>query len=232
MKPLPRLAFSCLIASLSTCLVPLAARADDFLDVDAAFRLQPQAADGRVVLAFEIAPGYYLYRERFAFQPQGDGPQPTDIRYPRGEIKHDPNFDQKMEVYHQAVRIEAGFDAKAPAGETVLKVSYQGCAEAGLCYPPKSRLLRVALGGGGKVTAVADADAGTPPTLSTAQSAVTTPADATATPPAAAPVTAPAAAAAGWAGWPLWLKGLAALAALAGVVLGVRALTTGSKPGA
>lgn len=230
MKPLARLAFSCLLT-----IVTLAAHADDFLDVDAAFRLQPQAADGRVVLAFDIAPGYYLYRERFAFQPQGDGPLPTDIRYPRGEIKHDPNFDQKMEVFHQAVRVEAGFDSKAPAGETVLKVSYQGCADAGLCYPPKSRLLRVTLGEGGKVTAVADADAGTPGALSTLQSAATTTAGSviTSTPVAPAPVAASErATAGGWAAWPLWLKGVAALVALAVVVLGVRALTGASKPGA
>lgn len=230
MKPLARLVFSCLLSL--TGLLPMAARADDFLDVDAAFRLQPQAADGRVALAFEIAPGYYLYRERFAFQAQGDGPLPTDIRYPRGEIKHDPNFDQKMEVFHQAVRVEAGFDAKAPVGETVLKVTYQGCAEAGLCYPPKSRLLRVSLGEGGKVTAVADADAGTPPALSTVQSAATATAGTTATAIPAAPPAAATAPADGWAAWPLWLKGVAALVALAVVVLGVRALTGGSKPGA
>ena len=229
MKPLARLAFACLTTA---CLLPAAARADDFLDVDAAFRLQPQAADGRVALAFDIAPGYYLYRDRFTLRPQGDSPGPTDIRYPKGEIKHDPTFDQKMEVYHQAVRVEAGFDAKTPAGETVLKLTYQGCAEAGLCYPPKTRLLRVSLGDGGKVTAVADADAGTAPALSTLQSAATAASTAAASaPPAVAAPSAPAAAG-GWESWPLWQKAVAALAALAVVVFAVRALSGGGKPSA
>ncbi|WP_374591641.1 protein-disulfide reductase DsbD [Aquabacterium sp.] len=131
-----------------------AAHATDFLPADAAFKLQPRAEQGRVVLGFEIAHGYYLYRERIHVEPLDANVKLGSVDYPKGQIKHDPNFDQDMEVYHDPITVAARFDAQTAAGATVLKVDYQGCAEAGLCYPPQTAYLRVSVAAGGQAQGV------------------------------------------------------------------------------
>ncbi len=128
--------------------------AADFLDVDQAFVLTPQVADGALALAFEVQPGHYLYRERIEVSDE-DTPaaasQPKLV-FPAGQLKHDPTFERDMEVYHQSMAVKV--TVQGSASEHALKVVYQGCAEAGLCYPPQTRRLMVALDAAGHVTAV------------------------------------------------------------------------------
>ncbi len=128
--------------------------AADFLDVEQAFVLTPQVADGALALAFEVQPGHYLYRERIEVSDE-DTPaaasQPKLV-FPEGQLKHDPTFERDMEVYHQSMVVKV--TVQGSASEHALKVVYQGCAEAGLCYPPQTRRLMVALDAAGHVTAV------------------------------------------------------------------------------
>lgn len=111
-----------------------------FLPVDQAFRLELRhEADGRTVVRFIIAEGYYLYRQRFAFEaPPGllTGPVPL----PPGEPKHDEWFGD-VQVYHTGVDIPLPL---APDRGGQVKVTYQGCADRGLCYPPETRVLELA----------------------------------------------------------------------------------------
>ncbi|NML18189.1 protein-disulfide reductase DsbD [Azohydromonas sp. G-1-1-14] len=112
--------------------------AQEFLAAEQAFELQAVGLDaGQARLQWRIAPGYYLYRERFAVSalPSGQPLQPT---LPPGERKDDPNFGV-MEVYHGSVAMQ--LDA---AGAEGLRVTWQGCAEAGLCYPPQTRTVQLA----------------------------------------------------------------------------------------
>ena len=145
---------SLLLACLSALAYAGVAQAADFLPADAAFKLQPRAEQGRVVLGFEIAHGYYLYRERIHVEALDANIKLSAVNFPKGQIKHDPNFDQDMEVYHDPITVAARFDAQTAAGATVLKVDYQGCAEAGLCYPPQTAYLRVSVAAGGQAQGV------------------------------------------------------------------------------
>jgi thiol:disulfide interchange protein DsbD len=109
-----------------------ATAADDFLPPEQAFKLSAELrAGGTVHLAWTIAPGYHLYRDRLVFT----APQVGQPALPDGVRKFDSNFNKEMETYagKLAADLPVKADAKTPF---VLRVGYQGCADAGLCYPP------------------------------------------------------------------------------------------------
>lgn len=106
-----------------------------FLEANQAFSLTVehavQGSDG-VQLHWEIAPGYYLYRDRIkvtAAPEHGLGP----VSLPRGYKKEDPSFGV-VEIYHDSLTLPVHVKAAKE-----LTVTWQGCAEAGLCYPPQTR---------------------------------------------------------------------------------------------
>jgi thiol:disulfide interchange protein DsbD len=109
-----------------------ASAADDFLPPEQAFRLSAELRTGGTVqLAWAIAPGYHLYRDRLVFT----APQVGQPALPDGVRKFDSNFNKEMETYagQLAADLPLKADVKTPF---VLRVGYQGCADAGLCYPP------------------------------------------------------------------------------------------------
>ncbi|KUM39790.1 protein-disulfide reductase DsbD [Pseudomonas sp. EpS/L25] len=111
-----------------------------FLPVDQAFRLeQRRDAEGRPQVRFIIAEGYYLYRQRFAFDAD-PGLLTAPVALPPGEPKHDEWFGD-VQVYHAGVDIPLPL---APDRGGQIKVTYQGCADRGLCYPPETRTLDIA----------------------------------------------------------------------------------------
>lgn len=114
------------------------ASSDGFLEPEQAFKLSMQAKDGQTLLAdFEIAPGYYLYRERIFFKlKEGSTSKIASVDFPKGEMKHDPNFGD-MEVYHQSFKVRLNLQHPgSPPPVMTLKASFQGCSEKGLCYAP------------------------------------------------------------------------------------------------
>lgn len=121
----------------------------DFLEPERAFQLSAdQPAADLLELRFKVAPGYYMYRERFelASQPESSINSAAAV-FPTGEVKYDPTFEKDMEVYHQDVLIRVPL---ALAGQPArLRVTSQGCADAGLCYPPMSHLVTLAPQGAG-----------------------------------------------------------------------------------
>ncbi|GGX89148.1 protein-disulfide reductase DsbD [Massilia dura] len=106
--------------------------ADDFLAPEQAFQVGAELRGDRTVrLAWAIAPGYHLYRERLVF----GSPQTGQPALPDGLRKFDANFNKEMETH--AGRLVADLPLKAGAkAPFLLKVGYQGCADEGLCYPP------------------------------------------------------------------------------------------------
>ncbi|MFA1751803.1 protein-disulfide reductase DsbD family protein [Xanthomonas campestris] len=116
----------------------------DLLPVDQAFALSAKA-DGRdrIALTWKIAPGYYLYRHRISVK-SGQGFTAGALDLPEGESKHDEFFG-KVQTYRTA--LQASLAGKAAPGQrsAILQVQYQGCADAGVCYPPQRRELRVDL---------------------------------------------------------------------------------------
>ena len=120
----------------------------DFLPVHEAFKLSLVQADAQTIkLRFVATDGYYLYRHRFHFNSD-----PTDIALgppviPKGEAKHDEFFGD-VEVYHGVVDIELPRKPEDSRAFTLL-VSYQGCADKGLCYPPETERLAIPGSGSG-----------------------------------------------------------------------------------
>ncbi|MEZ5536901.1 MAG: protein-disulfide reductase DsbD [Thiolinea sp.] len=127
-----------------------ALKQEDLLHPDKAFQVSASAIDEQNIrLTWEIADGYYLYRERITFDSESPGItlNSADASYPDGDIKDDPNFG-KLEVYHHSFSIDVPIDRSADAQQAVelqLKTKYQGCADAGLCYPPLRKKLNLQL---------------------------------------------------------------------------------------
>ena len=113
----------------------------EFLPVDQAYRQDFLfSADGASVI-FQIAPEYYLYRDKLALY-RVDGAQKTELplTLPRGEVIWDDYFEKETEVY----RFQLEFPLAASATEpSRVEIHYQGCADAGLCYPPQVRLFQL-----------------------------------------------------------------------------------------
>lgn len=114
---------------------------DEFLPVAEAFQLETRYYDGELVLRWEIAPEYYLYKERFGFsanpKPEGFTPVFSDNTVE----KYDEYFEKNMDVYYGDATIRATIDEGAEP--FTLAVESQGCADAGLCYPPQTDYLRI-----------------------------------------------------------------------------------------
>ena len=122
---------------------------DDFLPVDEAFRFTafPDGAD-HVKLVWQIADGYYLYRARVKVSTTSQQAQLGALQLPTGETKEDEFFG-KQEIYHH--ELVAGVPvarASVAAISLPLEVTYQGCASAGLCYPPQTKAITVSLTAG------------------------------------------------------------------------------------
>ena len=129
----------------------------EFLHPDKAFVLSVAAsAPDRLEARFEIAEGYYLYRDKTAFAV----PEPAALEYvlPPGEPKDDPLFGA-VEVYPEETAVALRLTGVA-ADAVLLEARYQGCAEKGVCYPPQVRSLRVALAEAPAAAAPAAADPG------------------------------------------------------------------------
>jgi len=117
---------------------------DPFLPVDEAFALRaPRFDAGAVTVAFDVAPEYYLYRSRMSFEVVSpDGASALAPQLPEGKSKHDEYLGDQQ-VYYKHVQMRVPVDAARSATTLQLKVRYQGCADAGLCYPPQERVIPV-----------------------------------------------------------------------------------------
>ena len=130
----------------------------DFLPVRDAFKLELRdSPPDQVTLRFIPAEGYYLYRHRFQFRTE-----PADIalgapQLPAGEKKHDEYFGD-VEVYHGIIDVTLPRPENAQRPFTLV-VTYQGCADKGLCYPPETERLTI----GGQGTAASTSTAATQP---------------------------------------------------------------------
>ena len=115
----------------------------EFLSVDEAFVLSARRTDGQLVVRWDMPDGYYLYRH--AFSVEGDVAGLGQVVIPAGVPKVDEYFGDS-EVYYGRVELTVPIDAAAePAlGRSRLHVTYQGCADYGLCYPPQRRSIAFA----------------------------------------------------------------------------------------
>jgi thioredoxin:protein disulfide reductase len=132
---------SCLLVLLLSAGAGAARAADDFLDPAVAFKFSAAEQPGEVLVHYKIANGYYMYRERFAFATRSGTATIGDPQIPPGHVKFDPTFAKNVETYRDELTIR--IPVKQAAGPFDLVVTSQGCADAGICYPPMDRVYHV-----------------------------------------------------------------------------------------
>lgn len=116
------------------------AHAQELLEPQQAFRPTAQYIDAKTVeVRYDIAPGHYLYRSKFAFAAEGQKIKLGKSVFPRGEIVQDEFFG-KAEIYRDRLLIRLPVSV---ASGLVLNITSQGCAENRLCYPPTTQKVEV-----------------------------------------------------------------------------------------
>ncbi|WP_292004720.1 protein-disulfide reductase DsbD [Chlorobium sp.] len=130
-----------------------------FLDPEDAFRLKAEYTSSRsLVLDWEIAEGYKLYRDQVKVILKSGKADLRVPALPAGERVKDPSTGDESVVYHKQLHVEVPVSG-APGIFTV-KVVYQGCSDAGLCYPPFIRMVTVDPAKPGVLEVVGDPESG------------------------------------------------------------------------
>lgn len=118
--------------SLMLAVAPAFALAD-VLPVDQAFQASAVRTGEQVTVTWTPSAGYYLYKTSLKVVDNGSD---VPVVLPTGQTKDDPNFGT-VEVFHTTV------ETRTHTKSSTLEVHYQGCAEAGVCYPPQSKTVSV-----------------------------------------------------------------------------------------
>ncbi len=166
MKPCIAAVLSAALALLAMFAAPASAvGVEDLLPVDQAYRLEAKAVSReRVEFTWTIAPGYYLYRHRFAVISADAAFTADPLQLPDGAKHHDQFFGDVETYRHSVTAVLTGATASNAAAVT-FKVKYQGCADVGVCYPPQTRTITVAMppAAGGGANQNADTQFGVAP---------------------------------------------------------------------
>ena len=113
----------------------------EFLPVDQAFELQPLVwKDGMLEVSWRIAKDYYLYRDRLKFTAAAPASAKLGKPVLPVSLPYEDEHFGTTQVYRDKLVVQLPFTKDAKGGIS-LKVVYQGCADAGLCYPPQTRTL-------------------------------------------------------------------------------------------
>ncbi len=123
---------------------------DELLPPDQAFRFFADVSDGNTLrVSWQIADGYYLYREKFAFSLlEATGIRLGELNIPRGEPTHDEAFGQ-VEIFHQTIEFDLPLlRSNLDPISIKLRANYQGCADRGVCYPPIQKTVDLELPAG------------------------------------------------------------------------------------
>ena len=151
---------------LGSTMVTASAEEPDLLRANEAFTYTTEAGPDSVFVIWSVAPEYYLYRSRMSFASLTDGIALGEPKMPVGKLKTDEYFGEQ-ETYRGTARVEIPYSGTAQTLE--LRINSQGCADAGLCYPPQRWTAEIALparaadasnvsGGGGLLDLLASDD--------------------------------------------------------------------------
>ena len=106
------------------------------LPPEQAFRFSARVLDSKTVEGrYDVVDGYYLYRDKLHFMLQAAPPALGNAELPAGQRKHDEFFGD-VEIYRGAITIKLPIAGAGPGQSLVLVADSQGCADAGVCYPP------------------------------------------------------------------------------------------------
>ncbi len=125
-----RYIFIALLLSFSGLSQAFNSNQQDFLAVDEAFRFEFMDDVEPAIVVWQIAPEHYLYRDKLSITDANG--QVVPIQYPEG-IEHSDEFFGETQIYRQLLQLPVNSAAQQP-----LQVTWQGCADAGLCYPPQT----------------------------------------------------------------------------------------------
>jgi thiol:disulfide interchange protein len=113
----------------------------DFLPPDVAFRVGARIDGSALRVRWVIADGYYLYRQKISVAAESPQLAVSGISLPPGVVKTDPYLGTQ-EIYTQQVEGTVAYRRLDYGAHPLqIKVTYQGCAEAGLCYPSITKVL-------------------------------------------------------------------------------------------
>ncbi|MFU0883153.1 protein-disulfide reductase DsbD [Kluyvera cryocrescens] len=106
----------------------------NFVPADQAFAFDFKQNQHDVSLTWQLKDGYYLYRKQIQVNPANANMTPLQL--PNGEW-HNDEFYGKSEIYRQRLTVPVELTQASPGA--TLTVTYQGCADAGFCYPPETK---------------------------------------------------------------------------------------------
>lgn len=124
----------------------------EFLPVEEAYHLFPGLEGETLTVDWMIAPGYYLYKHRFAITAASSASPASGeslaLQFEPGRMIYDEYYEKDLEVYYQRTRVSAVLPERSTDKDAtyVVSVTSQGCADAGLCYPPRTDYLEVNIG--------------------------------------------------------------------------------------
>lgn len=114
----------------------------ELLPPDQAFRMRAGGRSGQTLeVLFLTAPGYYLYADKFKFETDNKAVRVASVELPPGQTKWEEEFGKTITYFRGLVRVRVKLDG--PQVPVKLTVQAQGCADAGVCYPPVSRTFEV-----------------------------------------------------------------------------------------
>jgi thiol:disulfide interchange protein DsbD len=131
--------------------------ADDFLPPTEAYKYEARVVEGQLVVQYTVHDGYYLYRDKLAFESATPGVKLGPPAFPVG-IDHEDDYFGKQEIFRGSVEIPMNVTYASAPGPFELKLKWQGCADAGLCYPPTTWTTTVAAPAAGDAPAMTAAD--------------------------------------------------------------------------
>ena len=141
----PKVLCSLLIAMAAA---PLSAQdSDDLLEPERAFAFSAEVISPEEIMAtWQIAPGYYMYLDKFGFDADPSGVAIAQVNYPPARTKHDEFFGDVQILEHSARITIALQRSVSDSGELLLSARGQGCNEpVGVCYPPITQTVTLAL---------------------------------------------------------------------------------------
>lgn len=168
----------------TTVAAPDATPTQELLPAEDVFKISARFKDSKTIeLTYQIADGYYLYRKRFRVSNETPQFRVGKIVSPAGKVKQDATFG-RVETYRKSVRVlfpitmlhkdtgsadgttndaTNGATAGAGANSVKLKITSQGCADVGVCYPPLQHDLTLQFGSGDTVVPVSTSGVGATP---------------------------------------------------------------------
>ena len=118
----------------------------EFVPVEQAYSVTVVVESDRLLFNWTIRDGYYLYRDRFKFKSLDSNTVLTAPQFESGLVKWDDYFEKELEVYYRQTSVALPFNSTA--SQLSLQIESQGCADAGLCYPPYKQWLEIDLQSG------------------------------------------------------------------------------------